>query len=118
MKTKTITIRKAAFTKGTKNYKANNLQIEFRNQTGYLWAVYGNADAHSDITLTVRGLRGSLPIACCATEYDHLNVRPLITSAIIEIKSVQRAEMLARVVARNTSDTNRDVVIGVIFAIE
>jgi hypothetical protein len=93
-------------------------EVRFENGCGYLWAAYGHARAGSEISLTARGIPGSLPTSACATEWDVMNTRPRITDAVIELRSVQRSEGEVRVIARNASDRDLHVVIGVIFPVE
>jgi hypothetical protein len=95
--------------------KGDGWEVSLANGNGYLWAVYGCARAGEEIVLTMNGIPGSFPVACCATEWDVMNIRPLITDAIIELRSIQRSSGKVRIVAFNRSNDDRHVVMGVVF---
>lgn len=92
-------------------------ELTYANGNGYLWAIYGKAGAGKEIVLTMHGIPGSSPVACCATEWDAMNSRPVITDAIIELRSVQRSSGTVRIVAFNRSNDDRHVIMGVTFPV-
>jgi hypothetical protein len=97
--------------------KGDGWEVSFANGNGYLWAVYGKATAGEEIALMMQGIPGSFPVACCATEWDFMNVRPIITDAVIELRSVQRGSGKVRIVAFNRSTDDRHVVMGIVFPV-
>lgn len=97
--------------------KGESWELSFANENGYLWAVYGLAPAGSEIMLTITGIPGSYPVACCATEWDAMNTRPMISEAVIELRSIQRSTGMVRIVAFNRGATDRHVVMGIVFPV-
>lgn len=97
--------------------KRDGWEVCLANGNGYLWAVYGTGPAGQEIVLTIKGIPGSFPVACCATEWESKSIRPIITDAIIELRSVQRSKGKVRIAAFNRSNEDRYVMMGVVFPV-
>lgn len=104
-----------------KKAEGENYQITFRGDTAHLWLI---AQAHppefTEFEIESDSVPGSLPVACCATQWDTRTNGPTYNQTVmIDLLSVQRRPGRVRVRVRvSRGEIGRShIAIGCIFAL-
>jgi len=100
-------------------YEGENYRLTIKGETAFMWVNVEPAPDLIEYTIEVNPFPGSLPVACCATEWDTVNNKPFITPLrLIELSSVQRQSGKVRVKVRTSPGYIQFIAVGFIFTLE
>ena len=115
-----ITVPKETYDR-RQNFESKEFQVTFINNTVYLWLVaQATPPDLTEFEVESDSVPGSLPVACCATQWDASRNQPTYSSAVmIDLLSVQRQPGRLRVRVRITRGEigTSLIAIGCTFAI-
>lgn len=100
-------------------YEGENYQITIKGEIVSLWAWGLAMPANSELGWEISGVKGALPVAGCATQWNRTANKPFYRKTIIlELRSLQRDDNNVMVRIWNNSNFKVPLVaLGLVYAI-
>ena len=96
-------------------YVGQNYQLIVEDGSVFLWLIAQLVPMKREFSFIARGILGSLPVSCCATQWSGPNASPIINETKIYMRSVERAENMVRVSVEQHGFTAIDIAVGIIL---